>query len=159
QRKGWSIGSMLRLHPEEVCSRDILQYEGRPQVFLQVSYLDVAEMNILRMANEKAVAGQHRTEHHRLRIRVLLLWRPNLRIGRGSAALVLDVNIIQPNIFDFMTRNTADDRPKPGYCVRADDIADDHAAQLAYRHTLRAPHPASQPHKNWSVADVAHRDV
>src|SRR5262249_60083258 len=70
-----------------------------------------------------------------------------------------DVNIIQPNIFDFVTRNTADDRPEAGCCVRADDIADEHTPQLADGHSFRSAHASSQPHEDWSIADVAHGDV
>src|SRR3984957_776916 len=58
-----------------------------------------------------------------------------------------------------MSRDSADDRSETRFGIRADDIADQNAAQSTHRHAGRPAHAAAQAQEDGRGSNIAHRDV
>src|SRR6516225_1300552 len=63
QRKSCCPGSALCPYAEEVSALDVLQHKGRATVFLCVNDFKVAHVNVLGVADEKAMVGHGGAEH------------------------------------------------------------------------------------------------
>src|SRR5687767_2836329 len=66
QHKSRNVRILLRLDVIEVSILDIVQDEGRPEIFLDVADLDIVKLNAFDVPEEKPVGGKF-TEHRRLR--------------------------------------------------------------------------------------------
>ena len=104
---------MLSFHAKEIDPFHILYDEWRPHVVFVVSDFNVAELYVAGMANEEAVAGHDRAKHGWFGVGILILGGLSSSILLRAASLVLDIDIAQPDIFDFVTWNAADDRAQP----------------------------------------------
>src|SRR5690242_21718937 len=69
----------------------------------------------------------------------------------GAAALVVNMNIAQPEIRDIMARYAADNGTVTAVCVIYYYIADKDAAAFAHLHAVGRAHPGAQPDKEGGV--------
>src|SRR5208282_2178621 len=76
-----------------------------------------------------------------------------------SAPAVLDVDVIQLDVFDRVAGNAAKDRAQLRIGIRADQIADQHAAQRTDRHASGTAHAAAEAQEDGCRGNVAHGDV
>src|SRR5260370_37114025 len=100
---------MLSANSEEVRAGDILQNECRTQVFLGVNNFNIAQMDVLCVADEKAVIGHGIAEHGRFGIGVLILGRKDESVFFCAAPPMLYVDVTQPDVFNLMGRDSAAD--------------------------------------------------
>src|ERR1700737_2635640 len=70
----------------------------------------------------------------------------------------MKVDIIDFDVFNEMSGDTADDGWMLGNCAIAGDVAHDDTLQRANRNTLRSAHPHAQAQKERRVANVTHCD-
>src|SRR5277367_40833 len=110
------------------------------------------------MANEEAVRG-HRAEHVRVWIASFVFGRLQCRHLRRPATLMMQVNIADLQIGDWMVGDAADDCRVFRCRVIADDVAEDYPAAVTDRNSSRATHTTAEPNKDRSFGDIAHGDV
>ena len=110
------------------------------------------------MPDKKAVRG-NLAEHRRLRIVVLFFRRLECSLLFCAAAFVVNANVVECHVFDIVAGDAADDRGVSWFGVIDDDVAECDATQRANRHSRWSTHPPAKPQKDWTVGDVAHRDV
>src|SRR5690348_4709016 len=74
----------------------------------------------------------------------------------GAAALVVNMDIAQPEILDIMSRYAADNGAVTAVGVIYYHIADKDPAAFAHLHAVGRAHPGAQPDEEWGVGDIPH---
>src|SRR6266567_966787 len=98
----------------------------------------------------------HSPEHAGLRVFVLHLRRLDGSSFSRPSSLVLNVNIVELDVFDRGARNTAEDGAPTCFGIGADNVADHDAPQHSNGYATRTAHAAAQAEENGGRNDVAH---
>src|SRR5438270_1929549 len=117
----------------------IIQNESGATIFLQWLDVNVAHIDPFHVTNKKAM-GRRWTKAVGLRVQIF-----DLRYHDGSGffcapTTMLDINIVELNVFNEVARNAADNCRLLRLGIGNHNIADQHVPQLSYWNAFRAAH-------------------
>src|SRR5260370_20811573 len=127
---------MLRPDAKEVGPWRFVQHKCRAQVFLGVADSDVAHVTVLGVADEEAVIGHRRAKHAGFRISVFVFRRLEKGVLFRATTLMLDVDVVQPDVFNFVSRNAADNGSQARGRIRPNHVTDVDPPQFSYGYAL-----------------------
>src|ERR1700734_2171375 len=93
---------------KQVCSFYVLQHDGGTRILSHRCNLDVAETNVLHMPQIESLRG-HISKHIGLGIFLFALWRSRRCLAICAAATMLNVDFVQPEVLNLVSRDAADD--------------------------------------------------
>src|SRR5579884_1116321 len=151
-------GACLRLEMDEVRALDVVHHDRGPGIFFHRAKFNAAHLDAPNVPEIEAIS-RHGAEHGRLRVGVLSFRRLDRRIFACAATLIVNDDVAQTNVLNFMAGNAAEDRAEPPAGIVSNQIADADAPQPSDGSTCRPAHAAAQTHENGQVGNAAHRDV
>ncbi len=116
---------------EEVGAVDVREVDGGARVGRCGLELDVAEIEVADVAEEEAVGG-HGAEHAGLGVLAFELWWLTADEIGGGSALVVDVDVGEPEVFDGEAGDAGEGGADGGLGVVGDEVVDGDAAEGAY---------------------------
>src|SRR5689334_20273157 len=159
QRKRRHVENLRRFDTEEIGSAHILEHERRTGVIMLRQDLHVAHLDSFCVANIKTM-GRHISESPWLRISLpLLLGWLKRRLRRSAAAAVLNQDIAQLQVLNWMSGKASKQTRNVRCGVGTDDVADDHSPQSSDRNSFGTSHAVAETDEDWTIDHVAHADV
>src|SRR6185436_18427891 len=137
---------------------DVLQPDGGPGLRRGELEIRPAQVETDDVPGEEGI-GWHPAEHVRLRVILFLLLRIEICVGVRPAARVLDADATEPQVFDGIAGNAADQNPVRPADARRHDVADADAANHPRRRLARGARAVAAADEDRRVGDAAHRQV
>src|SRR5260370_22354151 len=111
------------------------------------------------MTDEEAVIGQRRDKHAGFGISVFVFRRLEKGVLFRATTLMLYVDVVKPDVFNFVSRNAADNGSQARGRIRANHVTDVDPPQFSYGYALGSAHAAAEPEEDGGIRNVAHGDV